>query len=58
MDFVQSVPNMKEMEAGYNEAEFLAYWVTDADSQGQGDELVEHSYSSALAKENQKELEE
>ena len=54
---MQSVcPNMKEMEAGYNEAEFLAYWVTDADSQGQGDELVEHSYSSALAKENQKEL--
>lgn len=59
LKFVQSVsPDMKEMEAGYNDAEFLVDWVTDADRQGRGDEMGENYRTSALAQENMKKLEE
>lgn len=58
LQFVQSVdPNM-HMDQGYNEAEFLVDWVTDADRQGRGDELASLYNASKLAQQNMQELEE
>lgn len=52
----QACPTGKEFEKGYNEAEFLVDFVTDADRQGKGDALADHYASSSLAKENQQQL--
>uniref|UniRef100_A0A7S3VU76 ABC transporter domain-containing protein n=1 Tax=Dunaliella tertiolecta TaxID=3047 RepID=A0A7S3VU76_DUNTE len=53
----QACPNLKEMEAGYNDAEFLVDFVTDADRQGRGNVLADFYDTSALAKENDQHLE-
>ncbi len=43
---------VKEMSEGYNEAEFLVDFVTEAARQGRGGELAKYYAGSALAKEN------
>lgn len=43
---------VKEMTAGYNEAEFLVDFITEADRQGRGSELAEHYSKSQLALDN------
>mmetsp|Transcript_15663 Transcript_15663/g.27086 ORF Transcript_15663/g.27086 Transcript_15663/m.27086 type:complete len:488 (-) Transcript_15663:808-2271(-) len=47
---------VKEMTAGYNEAEFLVDFVTEADRQNRGGELADYYLSTALAKSNMAEL--
>lgn len=47
---------VKEMTAGYNEAEFLVDFVTEADRQGRGSELAQHYANSDLYKANKEQL--
>uniref|UniRef100_A0A7S3VTN2 ABC transporter domain-containing protein n=1 Tax=Dunaliella tertiolecta TaxID=3047 RepID=A0A7S3VTN2_DUNTE len=53
----EACPNLKEMEAGYNDAEFLVDLVTDGDRHGRGDRMADYYDKSALAKENIQHLE-
>lgn len=53
----QACPDAREFEKGYNEAEFLVDFVTDADRQGKGSALADYYASSSLAEENCRQLE-
>ncbi|GAX75671.1 hypothetical protein CEUSTIGMA_g3114.t1 [Chlamydomonas eustigma] len=53
---ISITPKVKEMSAGYNEAEFLVDLVTEADRQGKGSEIADAYEASSLCKENQGQL--
>lgn len=48
----EACPSVKEMSSGYNEAEFLVDFVTEADRQGRGADLADHYQASALRRTN------
>ncbi|KAJ9505479.1 hypothetical protein QJQ45_025438, partial [Haematococcus lacustris] len=53
LEFASSaLTGVKEMSEGYNEAEFLVDFVTEADRQGKGEALAEHYTNSELCKKN------
>ncbi|KAL6760323.1 P-loop containing nucleoside triphosphate hydrolase protein [Haematococcus lacustris] len=53
LEFASSaLTGVKEMSEGYNEAEFLVDFVTEADRQGKGEALAEHYTNSELRKKN------
>ncbi|KAL6759459.1 P-loop containing nucleoside triphosphate hydrolase protein [Haematococcus lacustris] len=53
LEFANSaLTGVKEMSEGYNEAEFLVDYVTEADRQGKGEALAEHYTNSELHMKN------
>eukprot|EP00195_Chlamydomonas_chlamydogama_P009759 CAMPEP_0202901782 /NCGR_PEP_ID=MMETSP1392-20130828/14649_1 /ASSEMBLY_ACC=CAM_ASM_000868 /TAXON_ID=225041 /ORGANISM="Chlamydomonas chlamydogama, Strain SAG 11-48b" /LENGTH=615 /DNA_ID=CAMNT_0049588397 /DNA_START=85 /DNA_END=1932 /DNA_ORIENTATION=+ len=53
---IEACPKVKQMSAGYNEAEFLVDLVTEADRQGKGAVIADNYDSSQLKRDNDAQL--